>query len=65
MITYQFYSPPVVWIRLKRHTTFLTRLEMQGGAFPERERMEFPIQEKKITIIKGISTKIKTKAPLK
>jgi hypothetical protein len=39
--------PPVIWIRLKRHITHRRSLEMQGGAFAERERMEFPTEEKK------------------
>lgn len=32
---------------------------MQGGAFPERERMEFPIEEKKSTIIREFPLKLK------
>lgn len=38
---------------------------MQGGAFAERERMEFPTEEKKEYSHQGISTKTKTKGPHK
>lgn len=62
----------ILGVRLKGYINCKKSLEMQCGVFPERERREFPIEKKKIKkkFFKlyhrlGISTKTKTKTPLK